>query len=272
MHPFDDEPALRPSRARGSTDPHRSGAPSWRGAAGWDPAGVTTQRRWRVDPAQVQWSVPETERVGRPLLVLLHGHGMDEQMGAGLRHQLPAELVLASLRGPLRVGRGFGWFPLDASLRLDQVDEAAQAVLGWARSLTGQSSLGVLGFSQGSSVGLQAIRLAPQVFDYAVVLSGFAVPVAQAGDVELARRRLPVFSGRGDRDPLVPAALVAHTDDWLARHSTLTRRTYGGLGHDVSAAEISDLARFLRDRPAPVEGAAQSKCRESVRSRLISKK
>lgn len=212
---------------------------------------MTTAPGWQVDPDQVQWSAPPGERVGRPLLVLLHGHGMDEQMGAGLRHQLPAELVLASVRGPLRVRAGYGWFPPDASLRLEQVDAAARAVLGWVRSLTGHTSCGVLGFSQGSSVGLQAMRLDPRAFDYGVVLSGFAVPVGQPGDAELARRRPPVFSGRGDRDPLVPAALVAHTDAWLARHSTLTRCTYAGLGHDVSAAEVVDLARFLREQITP---------------------
>jgi len=203
------------------------------------------------DSEQVLWSAPEDQRPGRPLLVLLHGHGMDEHMGAAVRHHLPAELVTASIRGPLRVRSGYGWFPLDASLRPEQVDDAAHAVLAWVRAQVGHPSVGVLGFSQGSSIGLQCMRLAPELFAYGVVLSGFAVPLPVVGDAALARRRPPVFSGRGDADPLVPGPLVALTDQWLAEHTTLTRRTYLGLGHTVSPAEISDLARFLASQLAP---------------------
>jgi len=50
---------------------------------------------------------------------------------------------------------------------------------------------------------------------------------------------------------LIPAALVAATDAWLAAHTTLTRRTYAGLGHNVSAAELADLAAFLREQLRP---------------------
>lgn len=209
---------------------------------------VTTSAPPPLDPGQVWWSAPPDERAGRPLLVLLHGHGMDEQMGAGVRDRLPPELVLASVRGPRRVRSGYGWFPLDPSLRVEQVDEAAHRVASWAAGLTGHPSLGVLGFSQGSSVGLQAMRLRPELFAYGVVLSGFASPLPVVGDAELARRRPPVFSGRGDADGLVPAPLVALTDRWLAGHTTLTRRVYAGLGHDVSPAEVEDLAAFLRAR------------------------
>jgi len=199
-----------------------------------------------VDPDQVRWSVPADQRAGRPLLVLLHGHGMDEEMGAGVRDRLPPELVLAAVRGPLRVRNGYGWFPLDASLRPEQVDEAAHRVATWVAAQPGHPSVGVLGFSQGSSVGLQAMRLDPGLFAYGVVLSGFASPLPAAGDAELRRRRPPVFSGRGDADRLVPAPLVSLTDQWLAEHTTLTRRVYPGLGHDVSPAEIGDLVAFLR--------------------------
>jgi phospholipase/carboxylesterase len=204
-----------------------------------------------VTDEQVLWSAPADRREGRPLLVLLHGHGMDEHMGADVQHRLPPELVLASIRGPLRVRAGYGWFPLDASLRLDQVDRAAQAVLRWVQGQTRHPSIGVLGFSQGSSIGLQCMRLDPGLFDYGVVLSGFAVPFPQPGDAELARRRPPVFSGRGDADPLIPPALVTETDRWLSAHTRLSSHVYPGLGHGVTPAEIDDLAAFLRLRLAP---------------------
>lgn len=135
----------------------------------------------RIDPGSVVWSAPEDERAGRSLLVMLHGHGSNETVGFDLRHELPAELVLASIRAPLRAGAGYAWFPLDATTSLTQVDEVSHAVLEWLTEQPAAPSTGVLGFSQGSSIALQALRLAPTAIDYGVVLSGFVVPGPAAG-------------------------------------------------------------------------------------------
>lgn len=201
-----------------------------------------------IQAEQVLWSAPADQRDNRPLMIMLHGHGMNERMGVELQDQMPAALVLASIRGPLRVGGGYGWFPLDATLTLDQIDTVAHAILDWVDTQPGFSKIGILGFSQGSSVALQCMRLRPALFSFAVVLSGFTVPGPVVGDDELARRRLPVFSGRGEADRLVPQPLVMITDAWLDGHVRVTRRSYAGLGHNVSAQEISDLAAFLDDQ------------------------
>ena len=54
-----------------------------------------------IDPAAVLWSAPESERAGRPLLVLLHGYGADERDLFSLAPHLPSEPVIAALRAPL---------------------------------------------------------------------------------------------------------------------------------------------------------------------------
>jgi phospholipase/carboxylesterase len=197
-------------------------------------------------PSQVLWSEPESARRGRPLLVVLHGHGMDERMGFDLRHRLPSSLVVASLRGPRRARGGYGWFALDHTFEVQQVDSAVDSVLGWLDEQAGHGWVGVLGFSQGSAIALQCLRSRPSGFACAVILSGFVSPLPASGDRELAQRRPPVFSGRGDSDPLVPAILVQATDRWLSTHTTLTRKVYPGLGHTVSLDELDDLALFLR--------------------------
>ena len=76
------------------------------------------------------------------------------------------------------MGSGYGWFPLDLSLTYDQIARVAHDVLGWLEQQPGFSSVGVLGFSQGSTVATHCMRLAPERFAYGVVLSGFVVPVA----------------------------------------------------------------------------------------------
>jgi phospholipase/carboxylesterase len=187
-------------------------------------------------------------RAGRPLLVVLHGHGLNEDVGSELWDRMPEDLVIAAPRGPLRARGGYGWFKLDFSLTLADVDAAANSVLAWLDGLAGFTSVGILGFSQGSAVAIQALRLQPDRFAYAVVLSGFMVPLPAAGDLRLAQRRPPAFAARGDRDRLVPAFLATFTDSWLAYHTTLTSHRYPDLGHAVSEVELADLSAFLASR------------------------
>lgn len=202
----------------------------------------------KIDPEQVLWSAPVPERAGRPLMLMLHGHGSNEQVGFDFRHFLPAELVIASIRAPLRAGAGYAWFPLDATLALHQIDEVARAVLAWLADQPAAPSIGVLGFSQGAATGLQTMRLAPELFGWGVVLSGFVVPGVVSGDEILSRTRPPVFWGRDDRDPIIPSFLIPSTSAWLAGHTTVTERVYPGIGHYVSPAELTELGSFVADQ------------------------
>ena len=200
-----------------------------------------------INPSHVLWSVPEADRAGRPTLILLHGHRMDERIGFELRHHLPAELVFASVRAPREAsGGGYAWFPMDASFSLEAIDHSAAVVASWLESVDLDGPVGVLGFSQGAATAFQMVRRDPARFAYAVNLSGGVVPLPSRGDAELAARRLPVFWGRGDKDTRLPPVLIEATRWWLRRHTDLTERVYPGLSHNVSTAELDDLAAFIR--------------------------
>jgi len=205
----------------------------------------------QIDPDQVLWSAPEPERTGRPLLVMLHGHNSNEQVGFELRHQLPAELVLASVRAPMTSTDGYAWFRLDPAVAVDQANAVARSVLTWLDTVPAAPSVGLLGFSQGAATGLQVLRAAPERFDYAVNLSGFLVPGTAPGDRALQASPPPVFWGRGDSDPFVPDFLVTLSRAWLATHTRLSEKVYPGLSHAVNESELADLSRFLTDQIKP---------------------
>jgi phospholipase/carboxylesterase len=212
----------------------------------------------KIDPLQVLWSAPESERAGRPLLVMLHGHGSNETVGFEQRHRLPADLVLASVRAPMPANAGFAWFRLDPQVGVQQANSAAQAVLSWLDAQPPAPSVGILGVSQGAATGLQAMRLAPTRFAYAVNLSGFVVPGIMPGDAQLARSRPPVFWGRGDRDGVIPDFLVTLGRAWLAQHTRLDERVYPGLGHNVADAELTDLSNFIQAQIGTRSGGPSS--------------
>lgn len=206
-----------------------------------------------LDAAAVLWSAAEAERTGRPLLVLLHGYGADERDLFGLAPFLPPEFVLAAVRAPLAPpwpAPGRSWYAIEGLESRDpaHVTDAATRLIEWLDAAAPGAAVGLLGFSQGAAVALQAARLDPERFAFVVNLSGYATPGELPGDVALAERRPPVFWGRGTRDEVIPEFLVSHTTEWLPAHADLSGRVYPGLTHSVSDQELADVRVFLEKR------------------------
>ena len=202
-----------------------------------------------LDDGAVLWSHPEAERGDHPLLVLLHGKGSHEGDLVSLGDHFPRGFAIASLRAPLADGPGFSWFRTTAPGVPDPglVDAAVDALFAWVDALPfTPPALGLLGFSQGGVISLQALRHAPERVGFALNLSGFVAAGAEPGDDAIARH--PVFWGRGDADVVIPASAIARTEEWLPGHVDLTARVYPGLGHSVSGEELGDIGEFLRAR------------------------
>jgi phospholipase/carboxylesterase len=124
------------------------------------------------------WSRPEDQRAGRPLLVLLHGYGANEQDLLSLADMLPEDFVVASLRAPLATGPGFMWFPLTDTIdySLDAVKQAAGYVQDWIDTVkAGHPSVTLLGFSMGMAMATTLLRQRPADYAAVVGLSGFVV-------------------------------------------------------------------------------------------------
>jgi phospholipase/carboxylesterase len=208
----------------------------------------------RIDDDAVLWSASPADRVGRPLLVLLHGFNSHEGDLFGLSPYLPLQPVIASVRAPLAASMGHAWFPFMADgmqAALDAADASTTAVLDWLeRAAPDAPSVGLLGFSQGGAMAFELLRRDPDRFAFAVSLAGFVLPGDRTGDTELARRRPPVFSGRGTDDTVIPGEAVARTQVWLPEHADLDARIYEGLGHSVSERELGDLVAWLTARYA----------------------
>ncbi|MBT1675465.1 alpha/beta hydrolase [Curtobacterium aurantiacum] len=202
-----------------------------------------------IDAELVQWTRSAVDRSGTPLLVAMHGVGSNEQDLLGLAPALPPAWTVASLRAPMPWGPGFSWYPLGTpgSPDPEAVDAAVGEVLDWIDSVAADHPrIGLLGFSQGGSMALQLLRARPAAFAFAVSLSGFVVPgVTDSRDEAVSAVRPRVFLGHGDLDPVIPADATARTQAWAAAHTDVTDRSYAGLPHAVSTAELADVAAFI---------------------------
>jgi len=185
---------------------------------------------------------------GRRLLLLLHGYGADEQdlleVGEAVRGDDDA---VVSLRGPVPVGPGAGWFdgPREEVLAGAGLASAATAVLGTLDALVAAAgepaAVRLLGFSQGGALALALLHAAPERFDRAAVLAGFL-----PGDLAAPPPGPAVLWARGDADEVIPASVVARTAAELEHRPGTEIRVHPGLGHGIDAAELAEVTAFLR--------------------------
>ncbi len=188
---------------------------------------------------------------GRPLLVLLHGFGSNENDLPGIVPRLGAGWDWVSLRGPYDVpGGGAAWFPISVPGHPERrpVEAAVAGLLQWLDAATSGQPVVPIGFSQGGMMVTELLRHRPDAFAAGVVLSGFVAPEPSPGDDRLAERRPPLFFGRGEQDRgMIPAEAFVRTEDWAQGHADATVRVYPGLGHSIAPEELADVAAFLGD-------------------------
>jgi phospholipase/carboxylesterase len=186
---------------------------------------------------------------GPVVALLLHGYGSSEDDLAGLAPHVVPGLPWASLRAPLILGRGsFAWFhvvtPGDPAL--EPVAAATDAVWAWVdATLDPATRIVAIGFSQGGLMASELLRTRPERVAATVVLGGFVQRAERPADELLTETLPPVFWGRGSQDTVIAPIAVARTEAWLPSHSALTRRTYPGLGHAISADEAADARDFV---------------------------
>ena len=186
----------------------------------------------------------------RELLVVMHGIGSHEGDLFGLAPHLPAELDIASLRGPIPYGGGFAWFefsPVDSDDHA-LIDEAAAAVLAWLDGLERQyDRVHLLGFSQGGAMAVQLVRMAPERFASIAHLASFVHAGELPGDAVLAARepRIPVLTTIGTLDQVIHPDKIARSGPWLDAHFDVDRRTYER-PHTIVGEELADVVAFLQ--------------------------
>jgi phospholipase/carboxylesterase len=207
----------------------------------------------RPDPDRMIWSAPETERAGRPLLVLMHGRYGDAEDMTPFFDGLPPEVVAVSLRGPVAHGDRWEWANWEAD-GIEGVRATTRGLFGWLDHLPRHSSVGLAGFSQGGAMALTLLRKAPRRFAYAVQVCGFVPPEVAGDEEELTAVRPPVLNLRGARDTAIPADLAEYTSEWLRRHTNVTERVYPDLDHRITKEFAAATANFVADHVRSVRG------------------
>lgn len=182
-------------------------------------------------------------------LVLLHGTGGTETSFLSIGDPIAADAAKLSLRGPVDENgmarffrrRAEGVYDMD-DLKRRTVDLGRFLAAAFSRYGRDPSRAIGIGYSNGANI------LANLAFTEPSALGAYALlhplipfdPVAQP-----ALKGTPVLITSGARDPIAPAPMTAHLEDYFtSQGAKLTRLRHMG-GHELRPEEIDATARFV---------------------------
>lgn len=205
-----------------------------------------------VAPPVVAWRGEHLSE--RPLVVLLHGRGSDEEEIIALADHLPDGLAYAAVRAPIAEGGGYAWFANRGVGR--PVAESLAETMGWFRTwLDDITPAGrevvLVGFSGGAAFAGGLILEEPGRYQGAAILFGTLPFDAGVPTTPGRLAGLPVLVAHGDTDVVIPRDLLERT--WTYLHGDAGSATTGVRdpgGHGLSASVVAQLHRWLTDLTA----------------------
>ena len=189
--------------------------------------------------------------VDRPLVVLLHGRGSNEDDIIALVDHLPDDLAYAAVRAPITEGGGFAWFANRGIGR--PVPESLAETMAWFRAWLDEAApadrpVVLVGFSGGAAFAGGLVLDDPARYAGAAILYGTLPFEAGVPTTPDRLAGLPVLVAHGDADTVIPAELLART--WTYLHDGAGSATTGVRdpgGHGISVAVLAGLRRWLDD-------------------------
>ena len=195
---------------------------------------------------------PEEPTSNAPAVLLLHGYGADERDLLPYAEYLPDDLHVLSVRAPYPANQsGYAWMASGSEPFRGSADLLAEfARLVPEECDVDPERIGLLGFSQGAKAALVALVADPDLYRWAASLNGY-LPSSHADPDRLARvreRDRSVFVGVGEEDPIISPEYGEETADLLEDAGLDVTFRASPVGHEVVAAELEDIAEWLRSR------------------------
>ena len=198
-------------------------------------------------------------------VIWLHGLGADrhdfEPVALALQDVLPDVrfLLPQAPRRPVTINGGWSmpsWYdildmqPEERAINEAQLEESADTLLAL---IAGQQDLGIAserillaGFSQGGAVAYHtAFNRCSELLGGVLALSTYAPTF---GGLHLQSPPHPVLCLHGRFDDVVSPALGRRAHDWLRQHGVPIEWREYPISHEVSHAEVTDIARWLQQR------------------------
>jgi phospholipase/carboxylesterase len=197
------------------------------------------------------------------LIVFLHGYRSNEADLFSLAPAIETGFHVTSLRAPLDMQGGFGWFHIkfddQKKVHYDyrEVRKARDYVSSFISRICRERNLDsanvfLIGFSQGGMLAYDLALNCPSKIRGCVALGGALLAESKDKAAAAKSPKPAFFIGHGTMDDVVEFSRAKDAFAFLRQNSDVTMKEYP-LKHGISQQEINDVRNWLRTKRTRIE-------------------
>ncbi len=194
-----------------------------------------------------------------PLLILLHGHGSNENDLFSFSSQIPENWIVVSVRGPYQLAENsYRWYDVNMVngkivINIDEEERSRKKLMQLISKITQKYNVDnkkiiVAGFSQGANMA-QSLGLGePNLVTGFGVLSGrFVEEFGPYICRSTALKNSKAFISHGSGDTMLPITLASENKTKLKNLGIQITYFEDTNGHSISTRQWSEFSKWLRN-------------------------
>ncbi|ARM89584.1 esterase family protein [Rhizobium sp. CIAT894] len=183
---------------------------------------------------------------GKPILLVLHGTGGDENQFFDFGRRLLPEATVLSPRGDVSEYGAARFFRRTGEGVYDMADlsRATEKMAAYVKALADEhkaSEILGLGFSNGANI-LANVLIEKGIFDAAVLMHPL-IPFRPEAQATLVGRKVLLTAGQ--RDPIAPVAMTEALSEYLKSRGAEVRMVWHPGGHEIAPLEVDAVRDFF---------------------------
>ena len=201
---------------------------------------------------------PSSLKENAPLLIMLHGYGSDENDLFSFANELPEELFIISFKAPYSLEpHGYAWYAINFDADQNKWNDNEQAKLSMETLVdcidiackiypVNKNNISILGFSQGTILGMATALNHPKKIKNIIGLSGYINhDILPENLKELDYSNLSFYCSHGTVDQVIPIDWARQTPVFLK--SLNIEHTYSEfpVGHGVAPKNFYELRNWI---------------------------
>ena len=201
---------------------------------------------------------PSVLKENAPLLIMLHGYGSDENDLFSFANELPEELFIISLKAPYPLQpQGNAWYAINFDAEQNKWNDNDEAKLSMEILIkcidmacetypVNKNNISLLGFSQGTILGMATALNHPSKIKNVIGLSGYINhDILPKNTNDLDYSNLNFYCSHGTVDQVIPIDWARQTPVFLK--SLNIKHTYSEfpVGHGVTPNNFYELRDWI---------------------------
>ena len=200
---------------------------------------------------------PKESAITSPLLVLLHGHGGNENDLFSFTNHFPDNWLVVSVRGTYNIGpNSYRWYDVKMAdgkiaINIEEEETSRKKLIGLIKDISVKhkvdtNKIVVAGFSQGANMA-QSIGIGePKSVSSFGVFSGrfveeFIPYINKSDDL----KNMKAFLSHGSGDHMLPITHASENKQKLEKLGIQVTFSEDSNGHSISSIQLSDFTKWL---------------------------